>query len=217
MFLPTSISDWASDRLVFADEPRLSPAPFRIAAPGSVFRYQILDVNDAAWLHRQGLDGTEAEWIVGETDGFLVNCTLNGNPSKSFVIAGNYANTVSEAERKKLAAIWPLQIGKTVTYSSAETTRVYTWVNEISVLGTETLDLGNTKIDTFAVRWRQQLSDPSGALLNRDSFRRDSVTWFAPSIGWFVIKESAERSSLGPVHKIRFQLSSYRRTMDKAT
>jgi len=155
--------------------PNLPGAPFSVARPGSVFHFQ---------------RGQESHKIVvGEADGYFANYVSDGTPQITSPlnerVRRDYLAPRDVAEFNK---IWPLAIGKSVHYQRVDpraNSRV--WNDEISVVGTEAVKVGEKMIDTFVLRWHSAGEYVAyGSRRTSLPWEGSSTTWFAPSLGWFV-------------------------------
>lgn len=144
--------------------PKLQPAPFKVAAPGTKM----------VWTR---IDGDETECgRIGHADGKLVHYTWAGKPQYMYLFCIHCAGPEVRFNHDRYAAIFPLETGKSVTFSR----RVdqWRWINRIQVIGTERLSLPFAKLDTYVV-----LSETKG---ENNPFDATNTMWYAPSIGWNV-------------------------------
>jgi len=75
-----------------------------------------------------------------------------------------------------LESIWPLTVGKRIHYHRFRPHGTDSWQDDVTVIGTETLTIGDKSINTFVVRWN------SSGDLNR--WEGTMTVWYAPSLGW---------------------------------
>lgn len=80
-------------------------------------------------------------------------------------------------DRRKLDAIWPLEVGKKTSYRATNNT--YTWENDLEVLRREKLTLAAGTFDTYVVRRRQVGLAPN-------FYDAELTYWYAPSAGLVV-------------------------------
>jgi hypothetical protein len=173
---------------VRADGPTTAPAEFKLARASSVFHWR--------------RSGKDYEVIVGTVDGFRVSSTLDGAPRSSYLIA-LYADPylMRLEEIAKLVSIWPLVVGKTVTYVRQEqSVGGRHWQDEVSVVGTETVRIGEKNIDAYIVRWK---SSGTGG----NSWYGEQTAWFAPSLGWNI---RVKYSDSTPNSEYEVQLIDYK-------
>jgi hypothetical protein len=167
-------------------EPKLPPAPFGIAPPGSTFAFR---------GSGPGVD-RETVYVTGVSRDPVANYTINGVEHSGFVVSAARPETVSVTEQRKISKIWPLEVGKTITYERRDDIgggiSRRAWTDEVSVIGTRTLNLGEIKIDVYLVRHRSESASMMGAWESYDVIGHSKFTriiWFAPSLGWFVAEQ----------------------------
>jgi len=143
----------------------LPPAQFKPAAPGTTI----------TWKNREtGKVGTVK--VIG-VEGFLVKYTWNnGREHTARVLCQHCEGRAADIDEKAYAALWPLEVGKTVTVERRHNGKQ--WTNEISVVGTERLELPFGSVDTYHV------VDKSRKLSCCWSGTKES--WYAPALGWTV-------------------------------
>jgi hypothetical protein len=190
-------------------QPSLPPAPFGIAPPGSSFTFR---------GSGQGVD-PRTEYVTGVSKQPIANYTINGVARSGFIVSAARPETVSQTEQQKILKIWPLEVGKTITYErrddiagSGSSRRA--WTDEISVIGTRTLDLGEIKIDVYLVRHRSESASMMGAwdsydVIGHQKFTR--IVWFAPSLGWFIAEQRNWSGGSNQLQLVGWQLRRYPR------
>jgi|GEM_PF-4077170 len=143
--------------------PDLPPAPFRVAPPGSVFQFGKTKV------------------VVGKVDGFFASYTSNGTPRTTSLVASRDREQLTGDNLAEFSKIWPLTVGKSVHYHRYEARGgSRSWSDDVTVVGTETLQIGDKPIDTYLVRWNSK-GDNRG-----NTWEATATNWYAPSLGWVV-------------------------------
>ena len=143
--------------------PSLPPAPVSIAPPGSVFHF------------------AKSKVVIGPPDGYFVTFTTNGKSHKTTLLAARDPEQYTADTMADFAKIWPLSVGKTVRYRRAEPrggSRY--WSDEVTVIGTETLKIGEKAVDTYVVRWNSHGENRG------NTWEGTATTWYAPALGWVV-------------------------------
>lgn len=85
-------------------------------------------------------------------------------------------------EIERYRALWPLEVGKSVTFQRRRTRDGAVWVHAVSVTGTETVDTEFGPVETFVIE-----ETVTGAGGNRWQAAR--TQWFSPQLGWNVRSE----------------------------
>ncbi len=140
----------------------MPPAPFAPAPPGSVFQFKQYKV------------------VVGTSTGYFVHFTSNGRALAGTLFSLGNPNYVPAGELAKFGQIWPLTVGKTVRYhryDPRDSSR--SWQDEVTVIGTDTLTIGEKSIDVYVVQWKSHGE-------NRNYWEATRTSWYAPSLGWNV-------------------------------
>jgi len=153
--------------------PNLPPAPFDPAPPGSVFQFKKYKV------------------VVGKSAGYFVHLTSNGRPVSGTLFSLGDPDYVNASELTKFSQIWPLIVGKTVRYHRYDPRNSsLSWEDEVSVIGTDTLKIGEKSIDVYVVRWNSHGE-------NRNNWEGTRTNWYAPSLGWNVKFTSHDNQGAG--------------------
>jgi hypothetical protein len=153
----------ALDPATTGARPSLPPAPFSIAPPGSVFHF------------------AKTKVVIGAADGYFVTFTSNGKQYTTSLIASRDREQYPAESIAELAKIWPLSVGKSVRYKRYEPRGGKRWwSDEVSVIGTETLKIGEKAVDTYVVRWSSR-GENGG-----NTWEGTATTWYAPALGWVV-------------------------------
>ena len=146
-----------------AATPSLAPAPFSIAPPGSVFHF------------------AKTKVVIGPTDGYFVTYTTNGTQRKTTLIGSRDPENFTAESVADFAKIWPLSVGKIVHYKRYEPRGGSRWwSDEVAVIGTETLKIGEKSVETYVVRWNSRGENRG------NTWEGAATTWYAPSLGWVV-------------------------------
>ena len=144
--------------------PKLEPAPFNVAPPGTLMSWTRLDAK------------ATGQGRIGRAEGKLLHYTWEGKPQRMYLFCIRCAGSDVSFDEGAYDALFPLETGKSVAFER----RVgeWHWTNRIHVIDTECLKLAFGEVNTYVV-----LSDTHG--LN-NPFNARSTMWYAPSIGWNV-------------------------------
>ncbi|HWT04363.1 MAG TPA: hypothetical protein VN224_01270 [Xanthomonadales bacterium] len=119
--------------------------------------------------------------MIGPTDGYFVTFTSNGTPHKTTLLASRDPEQLPPDNAAEFAKIWPLSVGKIVRYRRYEPRGgKHWWSDEVAVIGTETLKVGEKSVDTYVVRWNSRGEDGG------NTWEGTATTWYAPALGWVV-------------------------------
>lgn len=153
--------------------PILPPAPFSIAPPGSVFHF------------------AKSKVVIGAVDGYFVTYTTNGTSRRTTLIASRDPENYPPDSVAELAKIWPLSVGKTVRYRRAEPRGGSRWwSDDVTVIGTETLKIGEKSVDTYVVRWNSHGENRG------NTWEGTATTWYAPALGWVVKVQRSDNQGI---------------------
>ena len=83
------------------------------------------------------------------------------------------------------AGLWPLEVGKSVSFRRKREDGSREWAHVIKVVGTESVTVGAGSFDTFVV-------EETATSIGRN-WRGTSRFWWAPSVGYIVKEEIEER------------------------
>ncbi len=151
----------------------LPPAPFDPAPPGSIFRWRSGSVV-----------------VVGKAADFFVTYTSDGKTKTTSMVGTRDRNYLPAADFTEFTKIWPLEVGKTVRYHRYEPRGgSLSWADEVTVLRTEVVQVGDKRIDTFVVRWSSHGE-------NRSRWEGSFTSWYAPSLGWPVKLSSSDNEGI---------------------
>jgi hypothetical protein len=158
--------------------PNLPPAPFAPAPPGSVFQFKKYKV------------------IVGTSTDYFVQFTANGKPVSGTLFSLGDPDYVNASERARFSQIWPLTVGKTVRYHRYDPrNRSLSWEDEVTVVGTDTLKIGEKSIDVYVLRWNSHGE-------NRNNWEGTRTNWYAPSLGWNIKFTSSDNQGAGDADQV---------------
>ena len=161
--------------VTIAAAPKLPPAAFKVAPPGTTIVWKNLN------------SGEVATTVVQAADGYTVKRMVDGKEYSRYGFFAKWPRTISEEQRRKFDQIWPLETGKSVSYErSANDKR---WHDEVTVVRTETVTVGAGTFDAYVVEWE------SRGLSHSWSGR--CLRWYSPELGWNVKTECAD-SATGP-------------------
>jgi hypothetical protein len=165
-----------------AEGPKLEPAPFRLAAPGTVF-------------HWRSSSGATHDVVVGRSEGFLANWTSDGDLRSLYLPSCARRGYLNGDDVAEFGTIWPLSLGKVVKFQRHSPTRDGAWEDEVSVIDTETLRIADKEIDTYVVR-----SKSHG--MGGNTWNATATFWFAPSLGWYVKYQYADSTGKAVNEKV---------------
>ena len=159
-----------------AKGPQLPPAPFAPAPAGFKQTWRQIDGDGSAESATHAIDGYRVTrtWRGGKRYGFYLFCL-------------HCTRKNAEFDLDKYAAIWPLQVGKSVIFKltiPAED-EVWHYTNTIRVVDTETIRLPFGEVDTYVLVVRTEGTN--------NSYWFERRAWYAPSIGWPVRFVSSDR------------------------
>ncbi|WP_299621393.1 hypothetical protein [Pelagibius sp.] len=168
-----SIPVWAP---ALAENLALPPAAFKALPEGTAMVWENMDT------------GERIESVVGQTRGQIVSWIWKG---RNFSSWGHVCIDCVAAgippDGGTLGFLYPLEVGKTVKFS-----RVWggqTWRDEITVSGTERIEVPAGTFDTF-VLLRQSQQEGS-------DWRAEQRSWYAPDLGWVVRFEGFNNRGTG--------------------
>jgi hypothetical protein len=148
-----------------AESPQLAPAPF--GAPPEGTRLVLEDL----------LSGGTASGVAVAPDGYILGWTSKGQTARSVThFCPDCLQAGIGADGGPLAQLYPLEVGKGITFTRSRGDR--TWLDEILVVGTDSITTPAGSFDTFVVRRRSKAPD--------DSWRAEQRNWYAPALGWVV-------------------------------
>ena len=148
-----------------ADGPKLAPAPFRVAPPGTAM----------VWTRLDGFK-TERGSIGRVEPDKLIHFVWEGEPRSMYLFGMRCLGPNTWFDHAAYERIFPLEVGKSVAF--ARTVSEWRWENRISVTGTERLTLAFGDVDTYVV-----VCETEG--LNNPFHARNAI-WHAPNVGWNV-------------------------------
>ncbi len=156
-----------------AGAPKLPPAAFKVAPPGTTIVWKNLD------------SGKVVTTVVQPADGFTVKRQVDGKEYSRYGFFAKWPRTISEEQRRKLDKIWPLETGKSVSYErSADDKR---WQDEVTVVGTQTVTVGAGTFDTYVVEWESHGVS--------HSWSGRCLRWYNPELGWNVKTECSDSAT----------------------
>lgn len=154
--------------LSIADEPVLAPAEFAIAPPGTIIEGRSVKGNKATKFRIDAIDDLSVTYtrLAGKGGEATIRplCWAGCNPTRRPIELDRYRE------------LWPLKVGKSVTFRRRSADGSKSWDHELMVLRTETLQTAVGAADTFVVEEKVSWSGGSG----------QTTYWFAPSLGWWV-------------------------------
>lgn len=159
-----------TDPATTAEGPALAPAAFEPPGRGSI-----------VMGHRA--DGTIEKTRVLATDGFAMTLERAGERITRLPFCHGCGDPRAQpVEMDRYEALWPLEVGKSVTFQRRRARDGAVWVHTVTVTGTETVATEIGPFRTYVVEERVE-----GAGGNRWSGRR--TQWHAPELGWPVKAE----------------------------
>ena len=156
--------------------PELAPAAFTPPTAGTIVVGQLED------------GSIQKSRVVG-TDGYAVTLRRGGERITRLPFCyscGHPRDYTVEMERYE--ALWPLEVGKSVTFQRRRASDGAIWIHDVAVTGTETVETEFGPVDAYVVR--QEVRGTGG---NR--WHGTRTQWYAPKLGWNV--KSEWRSSDG--------------------
>ena len=150
--------------------PELAPAGYAPPKPGTI-------------VVGRREDGTLETSRVIDTDGFQLRLEREGERIVRVPFC-YYCGPLDAypIETERYEALWPLEVGKSVTFQRRRARDGATWIQKASVVGTETVTTELGTFETFVIE-----QSARGAGTNR--WRGTRTQWFAPEIGWTVKSE----------------------------
>jgi len=134
---------------------------------------------------------------ITQVNGMSVVTVNNGNRSASWYAGFIYV--ANQVDPKTIEAIWPLQVGKTVTFD--ERAGGDGWRHTLTVVRVEDLTTAAGVLPTVVIDERIQSLSPAQG--NLDVTR---TYWYAPSVRWIVKRDFTQKS--GPPYSVeRFTVS----------
>lgn len=128
-------------------------------------------------------DGSIQKSRVVGADGFAVTFRRGGERMTRLPFCfhcGHPRDYTIEMERYE--ALWPLEVGKSVTFQRRRASDGAVWIHDVAVTGTETVETEFGPVDAYVVR--QEVRGTGG---NR--WRGTRTQWYAPKLGWNVKSE----------------------------
>jgi len=95
----------------------------------------------------------------------------------------------AQFDRRVAESIFPLAIGKEVSFEQTTEGSSDRWAQTLEVVGTEKVQVGETTLETFVVKNRTESLNPS-----QGDIVRIRTLWFAPDLGWLVRVRSEQLS-----------------------
>ncbi len=153
-----------------ADGPELAPAAFEPPEPGSVVTGRLED-------------GTRQTYRIVGADGYLLTLQ-RGTDRQSRVPFCFYCGGPREypIEMERYETLWPLEVGKSVTFRRRRARDGEIWIHTVEVTGTETVETEFGPVDAYVVR-----QEVRGTGDNR--WHGTRTQWYAPQLGWNVRSE----------------------------
>jgi len=145
--------------------PRLEPAPLRVAPPGTRM----------VWRRLDGY-GTESGVIGALQPDLLALYQWEGQPRSMYFFGIRCAGDEVCFDHAAYESLFPLEVGKAVSF--ARSVEQWEWINRITVVATERLNLEFGEVDTFLVSCETEGQN--------NPFHVKNDIWYAPSIGWNV-------------------------------
>lgn len=150
--------------------PALAPAEFRPPQPGSI-------------IVAQRADGTLEKSRVVAANGFAVTLERDGEVLTRLPFCHACGDPRAyPIERDRYAALWPLEVGKSVTFRRRESHGSGSWIHTVSVTRTERVAAEVGTFDAYVVE--EQARGVAG-----DPWRATRTQWYAPELGWTVRSE----------------------------
>jgi hypothetical protein len=118
------------------------------------------------------------------SDGFRVAFSRRGTERRTWVpfCWGCQSNLFEE---DKYAALWPLQVGKSVSFTRTSKEGGRQWLHTIKVTGAEEITVPAGRFATFTVE--EEAKSANGDWWAKSRF------WWAPSVGYMVRDEVTEK------------------------
>ncbi len=152
------------------DGPELAPAAFGPPNPGSI-------------VMGRREDGTLEKTRVVGIDGFAVTVERAGERITRVPFCHACGHPREEPiEMARYEALWPLEVGKSVTFQRRRDRDGTIWVHTVEVTGTETIETELGPLATYVVR--QEVRGTG-----RDRGRGTRTQWYAPQLDWPVRSE----------------------------
>lgn len=142
----------------------LEPAPFDPAPAGAESFWEDMNSSDAG------------RSVVREHDGYKIRWSWKGEPREGYLFCTYCGSTRFDVD--DYAAIWPLEVGKSVEFWRYSRDNSSKWKDSIRVVGVETVELEFGPVEVFKV------VNESKAYSH--SWRGTFTSWYAPSLGWNV-------------------------------
>ena len=154
--------------------------------PGAVFEWDIT---------RDGAAATSSSRIIG-TKGLTIE-RARANGSIGYVVPFCWGCVVNDKnyphrfriEEEKYAALWPLEIGKSVTFTRTRSDNEHSWDHTITVTGKEKVTVPAGTYEAFQVT--------TSVTHNGGDWNAHTTHWWAPEVGYIVQGES-QRSRGAP-------------------
>ncbi|HUF87943.1 MAG TPA: hypothetical protein VMM59_11230, partial [Thermohalobaculum sp.] len=143
---------------------------FDLPAPGTI----VAGHREDGALETSRVLGSEAYAVTMLRDGERIThvpfCYRCGHPRDERI------------ELERYRALWPLEVGRSVTFQRQRLSDGAVWVHAVTVTGTETVDTDFGPVETFVIE-----ETVTGAGGNRWQAAR--TQWFSPQLGWSVRSE----------------------------
>jgi len=159
LFILTMLAGLAINQPTYAGDPP------KVAASGTKMSWKNLQT------------GEIENGVIGSSSGDKVNWRWEGKIRSGVLLCFYCGGENIEYDEEAQSALWPLAVGKKVSFERNRERRRY-WRNDTEVVAREVLKLEFGDVDTFKVEMKS--NSTSG------SWTGKQTAWYAPKIGWTV-------------------------------
>jgi hypothetical protein len=163
--------------LVVTSVPAMSQA-----APDGTFHAPAHGTN-IVWQGESHRGSSTSRNVFTGVEGFKITFKRGGAEEDAW-IPFCYGCTRNVIDMEAYGGLWPLEVGKSVSFRRKREDGSREWAHIIKVVGTESVTVGAGSFDTFVV-------EETATSIGRN-WRGTSRFWWAPSVGYIVKQEIEE-------------------------